>query len=78
MESTFEIIYGDVIEERPEDAEIVPPPYMDDLADKEKIDLMFHLIRRSLRRGDRISALTYAFYLGEMVELNDMLRKIAK
>ena len=36
------------------------------------------LIKRAQRRRDRINALIFAFYLGELIEVDEQIQKIAK
>lgn len=61
----------------PVDAQITPPPYIDGLSDTKKVEYYFMLIKRAQRRRDRIGALMYAFYLGELIEVEENFRKIA-
>ena len=74
----FEIICEDLLQQEPQDVNIVPPPYLDGMTDIRRVEYYYSLIKKAQRRKDRLKALTYAFYLGEMIEIDDNIRKIAK
>src|ERR1043165_3463862 len=74
----FEIICEDFFQQEPQDVNIVPPPYLDGMTDIRRVEYYYSLIKKAQRRKDRLKALTYTFYFGEMIEIDDNIRKIAK
>ena len=78
QQDAFEIICEDLLQQEPQDVNIVPPPYLDGMTDVRKVEYYYSLIKKAQRRKDCLKALTYAFYLGEMIEIDDNIRKIAK
>ena len=74
----FEIICEDLLQQEPQDVNIVPPPYLDGMTDVRRVEYYYSLIKKAQRRKDRLKALTYAFYLGKMIKIDNNIRKIAK
>ena len=79
MSDFFNIICRDIIIEDPADADILPPPYFEQLvSDKTKVKALYRFLQRAKRRQHRKQILTYAYYLGQLIESDDIIRKIAK
>ena len=78
QQDTFELICEDMLQQEPQDVCISPPPYLEGMTDVRRVEYYYSLIKKAQRRKDRLKALTYAFYLGEMIEIDDNIRKIAK
>jgi hypothetical protein len=48
------------------------------MTDVRRVEYYYSLIKKAQKRKDCLKALIYAFYLGEIIEINDNIRKIAK
>ena len=78
MNNTVNTIYNDIIAEEPAEAEILSPPYIDNLSDRAKIDALHRFLLRAIKRRHRKQTLTYAYYLGQMIENDPVIGKYAR
>ena len=78
MSTNFEIVLDDLWKEFPETVELYTLPDMANLETKMKIFAMLRLIKRALRMKNRRLALVNSFYLGQMIDGDDVFRYIAK
>jgi len=62
-------IVRDLLEVEPLTVNVLPPPYRPDLEVPAKITITYNKLLRSTRMRNRTAALTYAFYLGQLLEL---------
>ena len=74
----FNIICEDLLRAEPTDAEISPPSYVEGITDLRRVEYYYQLIKRAQRRKDRMKALMYTFYLGELIEIDNNIQRIAK
>jgi len=73
-----DIILNDITREEPFDAEIMTLPYIEEMADKEKIEVLHRLLLRAIKKGFRKQTLTYAYYLGQLIESDPVIGKRAR
>lgn len=78
MANNFDDIFDDLWEDLPEVVDLMPPPNLDGLDSTMKVYAMMRLIKRALRVKNRKLALMNAFYLGRMIEEDDIVRAIAR
>ena len=78
MSNNFEIVFDDLWEEFPEEVELYSLPDMANMEIRMKIYAMNRLIKRALRMKNRKLALLNTFYLGQMIESDDMFKYVAK
>ncbi|GES88278.1 hypothetical protein GLOIN_2v1478891 [Rhizophagus clarus] len=58
--------------------ELMGPPYNETMDDKSKISITYKCLLRAQRLKQRKTALTYAFYLGKLIESCPIIQKLAK
>ena len=63
--SSYSIILQDLSIRRNNTQTIQPPPYTDQMDIKTKIEITYNCLLRAQRLKHRISALVFAFYLGQ-------------
>lgn len=68
MTNYRDIIVNDLLEITPTDIQVPPAPYDLTQSLEDQIRLTNQLLQRALRSRQRIFALTYAYYLGELLE----------
>ena len=78
MSNNFEIVFNDLWEEFPEKVELYSLPDMANMEIRMKIFAMNRLIKRALRMKNRKLALLNTFYLGQMIESDDVFKYVAK
>ena len=78
MTNNFDDIFDDLWEALPEVVDLMPPLNLDGLDSTMKVYAMMRLIKRALRVKNRKLALMNAFYLGRMIEEDDIVRAIAR
>ena len=78
QQDAFELICEDMLQQEPQDVCISPPSYLEGITDVRRVEYYYSLIKKAQKRKDCLKALIYAFYLGEIIEINDNIRKIAK
>lgn len=71
--SNYNIILQDLFERR-NTQEMQPPPYTAEMDITSKIEVTYNCLLRAQRLKQRISSLTFAYYLGQLMEN----RKISK
>src|SRR6185369_6407776 len=66
--AAYAILIQDLTQDTPENVNVTPAPY--NLLQTFDVQLLttYQKLQRSARRRDRITTLTYAFYLGEILE----------
>jgi hypothetical protein len=66
--AAYAILVQDLIQSTPENVDVTPAPY--DLLQTCELQTLttYQKLQRSARRRDRIMTLTYAYYLGEILE----------
>ena len=78
MSANFEIVFDDLWEEFPEEVELYSLLDMANMETRIKIFAMIRLIKRALRMKNRKLALLNSFYLGQIIESDDVFRYVAK
>src|SRR5215211_3447552 len=78
MANNFDDIFDDLWEALPEVVDLMPPLNLDGLDSTMKVYAMMRLIKRALCVKNRKLALMNAFYLGRMIEEDDIVRAIAR
>ena len=68
MNNQVDIILNDIMRDEPADAEILSPPYVDDLTDRAKIEALYRFLLRAKKRKHHKQTLIYAYYLGQLME----------
>jgi len=66
--STYNIILQDLFVRRDNTQEIQSPPYTMEMDVKTKIKITYNCLLRAQRLRQRISALVFAYYLGQLIE----------
>lgn len=61
-------IFADLMEVTPTSPIILPDPYLEEQTLDSNVRRMYKLIRWSVKSGDRIGVLVFAFYLGYLLE----------
>ena len=64
--------------EEPVDVEILSPPYIDSLSERTKIETLYRFLLRAIKRRHRIQTLTYAYYLGQLIESDSTITKLSR
>jgi hypothetical protein len=66
--SNYTILAEDLLQTTPEDVDVTPIPY--DFLQSNEIQLVstYQKLQKASRRRNRILALVYAYYLGELIE----------
>lgn len=78
MNNVINTIYSDLTLTEPTEAEILSPPYIDNLSDRAKVEMLNRCLLRANKRRRRIQVLTYAYYLGQLIESDPIIAKHAK
>ena len=78
MSRNFEIVLDDLWEDTPEYVDLYPLPDMTNMDIHMKTCALLRLIKRALRMKSRRLAFLNAYYLGEMIEKDDVFRYTAK
>jgi hypothetical protein len=75
MTTPYDLISLDILEIDPQNILIIPPPYNDDDLVEIKLKLTYRRMIRSVRLHQRISSLTYAYYLGLLISSHEISKE---
>ena len=78
MPTNFDVIYEDLMEIDPHNAEIISPPDLSNFNDQMKINTLQRFLLRAVRLKHRKNTLIYAYYLGQLIESEPIVAKMAK
>ena len=78
MSNRVNTILNDIMIDEPADVDILSPPYLDDLTDRAKIEALYRFLLRANKRRHRKQTLTYAYYLGQLMESDPIIAKQAR
>ena len=78
MTTNFEIVFDNLWEEFLEEVELYSLPDMANMETRMKIFAMIRLIKRALKMKNRKLVLLNSFYLGQMIESDDVSWYVAK
>ena len=78
MNNTVNIIFNDINLEEPVEAEILPSPYIENMTDTTKINTLHRFLLRAIKKRQRKQVLTYAYYLGQLIESDPVMAKRAR
>jgi|SRR5215216_805644 len=72
MSSPFDLISLDILEIEPQNILTIPPPYLDSDSIEFKLKSIYRRMIRSAKLHQRIPTLTYAYYLGMLINTCDI------
>ena len=73
--STYEIVLQDLLIEGNSTQELQDEPYSNEMDDKTKIHITYRCLLRAQRLKQRIPALIFAYFLGQLIEQKDLSKK---
>ena len=76
--SSYDIILQDLVAESEDTYEMQLPPYGEEIAFKNKLEITYNCLLRAQRLRHRISALIFAFYLGQLIERRESSKRVCK
>src|SRR5947207_15417894 len=78
MSNRVNTIFNDIMIDEPADVKILSSPCLDDLTDRTKIEALYQFLLRANKRRHRKQTLTYAYYLGQLMESDPIIAKQAR
>ena len=78
MSSPFDLISLDILEIEPQNVLTILPPYLDSDSAEFKLKSTYRRMIRSAKLHQRISTLTYAFYLGMLINTCDISKHLIR
>ena len=71
----YEIVLQDLITEGNSSHELQDEPYSDEMDDKTKIHVTYRCLLKAQRLKQRIPALVFAYFLGQLIEQKELTKK---
>ena len=71
----YEIVLQDLLIEGNSSHELQDKPYSDEMDDKTKIHVTYQCLLRAQRLKQRIPALVFAYFLGQLIEQKELTKK---
>src|SRR5688572_16231291 len=76
--NTFNIIYDNITLSWPIEATILALLYCENLFKRAQIEMIHRFLLRAIRRKQQKQVLTYAYYLGQLIESDPMIARRAR
>jgi hypothetical protein len=78
MATPYDLISLDILEVDPQDVLVIPPPYNDNDQLESKLKSTYRRMVRSARLHQRIPTLTYAYYLGMLIDSHEIPKDVIR
>ena len=76
--SYYNIILQDLFANSEKVHEMQAPPYQEEMTNRNKLEITYNCLLRSIRLKQRISSLIFAYYLGQLIENRESSRRTCK